>query len=244
MARIKYHKFRGGERCDECGARQWFSQDALRYCRNGHRLEGFTNHEADEDAFGTQGRVSRKKKEVRRKVAVKLTGDEGRELYLEVLQLILIRQVRWLADAQGFPDDFAELVRALWALRVRNLPLRERGAPRGDGAGRGDESDGGGSSVWFSSQSEGGESTDAEYSDTTTTTTTTWAPDARQRWKLPKLIDTLALSYLGCLVRRLPVSTGDFNDWAQKGDLPFLAAVCSPLNIRVKCETKTRLWYR
>lgn len=229
-ARIKYNKFRGGERCDECGARQWFSQDALRYCRNGHRLEGFANHEADEDAFGTQGRVSRKQREVRRKVAVKLTGDEGRELYLEILQLILIRQVRWLVDAQGFPDDFAELVRALWALRMRNLPLRERGAPRADGAaGRGDESDGGASSsVWFSSQSEGGESTDVEYSDTTTTTTTTtWAPDARQRWKLPKLIDTLALCYLGCLVRRLPVSTGDFCDWAQKGDLPFLAAVCS-----------------
>lgn len=224
MARIRYHKFRGGERCDECGARQWFAQDALRYCRNGHRLEGFANHEADEDAYGTQGRVSRKQREVRRKVAVKLTGDEGRELYLEVLQLILIRQVRWLVDAQGFPDDFTELVRALWALRVRNLPLRERGTPRADGAGRGDESDGGGSSVWFSSQSEGVESTDVEYSDTTTAT---WAPDARRRWKLPKLIDTLALCHLGCLVRRLPVLTGDFCEWAQKGNLPFLAAVGS-----------------
>lgn len=215
-ARTIYHKFRGGERCDECGARQWFAQDALRYCRNGHRLEGFANHEPDEDAFGTQGKVSRKKKETRQKVAVKLTGDEGRELYLEAVQLILIRQVRWLVDAQGFPDDFAELVRALWALRVRNLPLRERGVRKGD------ESDAGTSQAWFSSQSEtGGESSDLDLSDATTAT---WA---RRRWKLPKLIDTLALCYLGCLVRRLPVSTGDFCDWAQKGDLQFLAAVCS-----------------
>jgi len=221
MGRTKYHKFRGGERCDECGARHWFSQDALRYCRNGHRLEGFASHEADEDEFGTQGRVSRKKKEARRKVAVKLSGDEGRELYLEVVQLVLIRQVRWLVEAQGFPDDFAELVRALWALRVSSLPLRERGGGR-DRTATGDESDGVTSSALFSSQSEGAESSNPDFSDATSAT---WAPDSRRRWKLPKLIDTLALCYIGCLVRRLPVTTGDFYTWVQRGDLEFLSAV-------------------
>ena len=59
---MQYHRFRGGERCEECGARQWYAEDALRYCRNGHRLEGFAAHEADEDAFGTQGRVSRRRR--------------------------------------------------------------------------------------------------------------------------------------------------------------------------------------
>ncbi|KAI0549725.1 hypothetical protein F4679DRAFT_249141 [Xylaria curta] len=225
MARTRYHKFRGGERCDECGARHWFAQDALRYCRNGHRLEGFANHEPDEDAFGSQGKVSRKKKEARQKVAVKLTGDEGRELYLEVVQLILIRQVRWLVDAQGFPDDFAELVRALWALRMHNLPLRELGGRKGD------ESDAATSQTLFSSQSETGESSGVELSDATTANT--WASDARRRWKLPKLIDTLALCYLGCLVRRLPVSIGDFCSWVQKGDLEYLAAFNQiPRNVR------------
>ncbi|KAI1734362.1 hypothetical protein F4680DRAFT_438543 [Xylaria scruposa] len=225
MARTRYHKFRGGERCDECGARHWFAQDALRYCRNGHRLEGFANHEPDEDAFGSQGKVSRKKKEARQKVAVKLTGDEGRELYLEVVQLILIRQVRWLVDVQGFPDDFAELVRALWALRMHNLPLRERGGRKGD------ESDAATSQTLFSSQSETGESSGVDLSDATTANT--WASDARRRWKLPKLIDTLALCYLGCLVRRLPVSTADFCSWVQKGDLEYLAAFNQiPRNVR------------
>ncbi|KAI0520789.1 hypothetical protein F5B22DRAFT_598378 [Xylaria bambusicola] len=225
MPRTKYHKFRGGERCDECGARQWFAQDALRYCRNGHRLEGFVNHEGDEDAFGTQGRVSRKKKETRRKVAVKLAGDDGRELYLEVLQLILIRQVQWLVDTQGFPDDFTELVRALWTLRVRDLPLRRRESGTEGRAGKGYESEGGASSAWFSSQ---GESTDVDFSDATTATL-----NARKRWPLPQLIDTLALCYLGCLVRQLPVSTADFYIWAQKGDLEFLSALNRiPRNVR------------
>lgn len=227
MAGNKYHKFRGGERCDECGARQWFAQDAIRYCRNGHRLEGFASHEADEDDFGTQGKVSRKKKEARRKVAVKLTGDEGRELYLEVVQLILIRQVRWLVDAQGFPDDFAELVKALWTLRVRNLPLRKHGTTTAaDEEDKGNESDGSRppSSAWFSSQSETDvSSSDGNLSDATTARS--WAPDARERWKLPKLVDTLALCYVGCLVRRLPISTADFHFWAQKGEIEFLTAV-------------------
>lgn len=237
MAPTKYHRFRGGERCDECGARQWYAQDAIRYCRNGHRLEGFAEHEGDEDDFGTQGRVSRKKKEARKKVAVKLSGDEGRELYLEALQLVLLRQVWWLVHEKGFPTDFEEIVRALWSLRVRNLPLRESG----EGARRrkgddGAESDGYASSgIPMSSQSGGttGESSDFDSSDAATTATTaTWAPDAGRRWKLPKLVDTLALCYLGCLVRRLPATTADFCGWAQKGDIDFLAAVCCLDNIR------------
>ncbi|KAI0152181.1 hypothetical protein F4776DRAFT_15479 [Hypoxylon sp. NC0597] len=222
MAPTKYHRFRAGERCDECGARQWYSQDAIRYCRNGHRLEGFAEHDADEDAFGTQGKVSRKKKEPKKKVAVKLTGDDGRELYLEILQLVLMRQVWWLVREKGFPEDFQEIVRALWTLRVRNLPLREGGEGTRRRGGDGEDSDGYASSAaLFSSQSEG-ESSDPHLSDATTAT---WTPDSSRRWKLPKLVDTLALCYLGCLVRRLPATTADFCDWAQRGEIDFLTAL-------------------
>ncbi|KAI2473105.1 hypothetical protein F4781DRAFT_262467 [Annulohypoxylon bovei var. microspora] len=230
MAPTKYHKFRAGERCDECGARQWYAQDALRYCRNGHRLEGFAEHEADEDDFGNKGRVSRMKKEKRKKIAVKLTGDEGRELYLETLQLILLRQVCWLVKEKGFPDDFEQIVRALWALRVRSLPVRESGEGEG-GVGGGSQSQSQ-SQPLFSSMGEGtgGESDDVELSDAMTAT---WAPDAGRRWKLPRLMDTLALCYLGCLVRRLPASTADFCGWAQRGEIDFLAAFNGiPRNVR------------
>ncbi|KAI8960064.1 hypothetical protein F5Y11DRAFT_282755 [Daldinia sp. FL1419] len=231
MAPTNYHRFRGGERCDECGARQWYAQDAIRYCRNGHRLEGFAEHEGDEDAFGTQGKVSRKKKEPKKKVAVKLAGDEGRELYLEVLQLILLRQVWWLIKEKGFQEEFEEIVRALWSLRVRDLPLRESGIkPRKRKGDVSEESDGyATSSAMFSSQSEGtgAESSAFDLSDATT------APDAGRRWKLPKLVDTLALCYLGCLVQRLPATTADFCGWAQRGELDFLAAFNNiPRNVR------------
>ncbi|OTB00061.1 hypothetical protein M426DRAFT_324563 [Hypoxylon sp. CI-4A] len=233
MAPLKYHRFKGGERCEECGARQWYSQDALRYCRNGHRLEGFAEHEADEDAFGNTGRVSRKKKERRQKVAVKLSGDEGQELYLEALQLVLLKQVWWLIHEKGFPQDFEEIVRALWSLRVRNLPLRESGnGSRRRNAESNEDTEGWASSAGlFSSQSEmsGVESSDVDFSDATTAN---WAPDPSRRWKLPKLVDTLALCYLGCLVRRLPITTADFCNWAQKGDIEYLAARnCIPRNV-------------
>ncbi|KAI1493495.1 hypothetical protein F5X96DRAFT_184320 [Biscogniauxia mediterranea] len=216
MAPSKYHKFRGGERCDECGARQWYAQDALRYCRNGHRLEGFAAHEADEDDFGTQGKVSRKKREARSKVRLKLTGDQGRALYLETAQLLLARLARALVDRLGFPAQLEDLVRALWALRVRDLS-----ATLADAEGGEKEED-----MFFSSQSEGGEPDEDGAA--------TWTPDAaRRRWKMPKMMDLLALCYLGCLVRRLPVTTGDFHRWAQRGDINFLAAFNDiPRNVR------------
>ncbi|KAI1638658.1 hypothetical protein F4809DRAFT_239794 [Biscogniauxia mediterranea] len=217
MAPSKYHKFRGGERCDECGARQWYAQDALRYCRNGHRLEGFAAHEADEDDFGTQGKVSRKKREARSKVRLKLTGDQGRALYLETAQLLLARLARALVDRLGFPAELEDVVRALWALRVRDLS-----ATLADAEGGEKEEE-----MFFSSQSEGGEPDEDGAA-------ATWTPDAaRRRWKMPKMMDLLALCYLGCLVRRLPVTTGDFHRWAQRGDIDFLAAFNDiPRNVR------------
>ncbi|RYP72231.1 hypothetical protein DL771_004361 [Monosporascus sp. 5C6A] len=221
MAPTKYHKFRGGERCDECGARQWYAENALRYCRNGHRLEGFAAHEEDEDAFGTQGRVTRRKRERRARAAVKLRGQPGRELYLEVLQLVLRRLVRALVgdgdEALGLPPDLEDVVRSLWVLRITNLPLRIEGE-RSGGGGAGDTEGDDGSST-------GETDTDNVGSDASTATARTWESDTHHKWKLPKLIDALALCYLGCLIRRLPVTTADFHWWAQTGDIEYLAAI-------------------
>ncbi|KAH7031062.1 uncharacterized protein B0I36DRAFT_323110 [Microdochium trichocladiopsis] len=234
----KYHKFPPGERCEECGSRQWYAQDALRYCRRGHLLEGFAAHSGDEDDFGTQGRTTRKKKEKPQKVAVKLSGDLGRELYLEVLQLVLRKQVWWLVRDRGFPEELEGIVQSLWALRVRSLPLKIVSArkPADDSQGRDDDamsvssSMGGGMSSQAESVAGGESSSEWELSDTTTKT---WEPDVGRRWKLPHLIDTLALCYLGCLTRRLPVSTSDIHHWAQEGRLEYLSAFTNlPKNVR------------
>ncbi|KAJ1333558.1 RNA polymerase I-specific transcription initiation factor RRN7 [Microdochium nivale] len=239
----KYHRFPPGERCEECGSRQWYAEDALRYCRKGHLLEGFADHSGGEDDFGTQGRTTRRKKEKRAKVAVKLTGDLGRELYLEVLQLVLRKQLWWLVKSRGFPEELEAIVQSLWALRVRQLPLKKlavsassdaQGSQRDDDLYAMSVASSLGGDGGFSSQSEGGgggvSSSEWELSDTTTKT---WEPDGGRRWKLPKLIDTLALCYLGCLTRRLPVATSDLHHWAQEGRLEYLTAFTNlPKSVR------------
>lgn len=248
----KYHKFPAGERCEECGSRQWYAQDALRYCRRGHLQEGFAAHAADEEEgfAASQGRTTRQKKERPKKVAVKLSGDLGRELYLEVLQLVLRKQVWWLVKERGFPEELEEIVQGLWGLRVRSLPLKvAAGTRRGaDSAGQDDDamsvssSAGGGGAGGLSSQHDGstagggGESSSEwELSDTTTKS---WEPDMGRRWKLPRLIDSLALCYLGCLTRRLPVAAADLHHWAQEGKLEYLASVS-----RILFKKKLEPWH-
>jgi len=54
---------------------------------------------------------------------------------------------------------------------------------------------------------------------------------ATENWALPGAIDTLALLYLGCLLRQDPVRIGDIYRWAKAGELPYLSAVSSFLSI-------------
>ena len=49
-----------------------------------------------------------------------------------------------------------------------------------------------------------------------------WAGEV---WALPGVMDTLALVYLGCVLRQEPVRIGDVFRWARNGQMPFLAAV-------------------
>lgn len=210
MARGDYQRMTGGERCEECGSRHWYSEDALRYCRNGHRLEGYAPHEAGEDEYGTTGKVTRRKKEKRERAAVKLEGAAGRELYLECLQIILRKQIWWLIKERGLPAELEEIVRAFWGLRVRDLPAHDDEFQRDSSLGASET-----------------DVRDGELSDGPVETNRVWRPQPGKRLNLPALIDTLALCYLGCFTLRLPISTANFCHWAQRGDLEFLAAVCN-----------------
>ena len=50
-------------------------------------------------------------------------------------------------------------------------------------------------------------------------------------WPLPGAVDTLALVYLGCVLRQEPVRIGDVFRWARNGQMPFLAAVSRILGV-------------
>ncbi|KAK4100825.1 hypothetical protein N658DRAFT_450300 [Parathielavia hyrcaniae] len=196
MAPRRHHRFPRGETCSECPARRWYHENGLRYCENGHQVEGYVQFDVDEDDnFGKTGRVARKKKEARRREGKHLAGNEARELFLECLQLLLRKQVLWLVGRRGLHPELEAVVRDLWLLRV------EVGAGGGDGDGDG-EGNGGGMG-WVRKRR-------------------SWKGEV---WALPGLMDTLGLVYLGCVLRQEPVRIGDLFRWARNGQIPFLGAI-------------------
>ncbi|EEY14643.1 conserved hypothetical protein [Verticillium alfalfae VaMs.102] len=54
-----------------------------------------------------------------------------------------------------------------------------------------------------------------------------WSSDAGDGWPAPRLPDTLALCYLGCLLLRAPTRIGDFVRWAKGGNITYKQAVSS-----------------
>ncbi|KAH6856757.1 hypothetical protein B0I37DRAFT_426180 [Chaetomium sp. MPI-CAGE-AT-0009] len=218
MAPRRHHRFPRGETCSECPARRWYLENGRRYCENGHQVEGYVQFDIDEDDnFGKSGRVARKKKDPRRAVRKHLAGNPARELFLECLQLLLRKQVLWLVRRKGFHPDLEAVVRDLWRLRVRAFPgiQRDRDA-RGGGWGQGGSQEGMEGEGDGRGEGEGGEGLGW------TRKKESWAGEV---WVLPRAMDTLALVYLGCVLRQEPVRIGDVFRWARNGQMPFLSAI-------------------
>lgn len=184
------------------------------------------------------GKTLTVKKEKREKPKQQLSGNEGRKLYLECLQLILRKQLRWLIKEKRLNGELEGVVRDLWLLRVGRFKgiekKREEAGEGGAGERRkkrrrgvsvdeGEEEEGG--LMMFSSQTEGEGEKGNRRRD--------WGSEL---WDLPGVMDTLGLVYLGCVMRGEPVRVGDVWRWARNGWMPFLSAVSCLLGDRK--ETK------
>ncbi|KAL5689794.1 hypothetical protein EMGR_008450 [Emarellia grisea] len=162
-------------------------------------LDGLQVEEDPED-FGTQGKTSRVKKAVAEKGHKTYRGRQAYTLFLQVYQLILWKQCHALVQGRGFPAELEVVVRDLWALRLESLSERLRDPAEDD---REPE--------LFSSQP----------------ATTLDEPEGAfklsgraAQW--PRLIDTIGLCYLGCLLMRLPVTIGEFHRMLMREDFPFI----------------------
>ena len=214
-SQVEYHRFSRNESCTEegCRSRKWYIEDGKKFCQRGHEQTGFTQTQRDEDDFGNEGKRTRKKREDKERAPAILSGREAQELYLECYQLILWKQCSWLVKIKGFPKELETVVRDLWGLRLR---VFQEGSDR-------DGYESGVSVVGFTSS-------ENEMGSDTTGGRSLWsgmsrrsAPERKRR--LPKLIETLALCYLGTLLLRLPTSLGDFFKWASKEEMVFTRAV-------------------
>lgn len=156
--------------------------------------------EEDPEDFGTQGKTSRVKKAVAEKGHKTYRGRQAYTLFLQVYQLILWKQCHALVQGRGFPAELEVVVRDLWALRLESLSERLRDPAEDD---REPE--------LFSSQP----------------ATTLDEPEGAfklsgraAQW--PRLIDTIGLCYLGCLLMRLPVTIGEFHRMLMREEFPFI----------------------
>ncbi|KAG0649094.1 RNA polymerase I-specific transcription initiation factor rrn7 [Hyphodiscus hymeniophilus] len=215
-SQIEYHRFSRHESCTEegCRSRKWYIEDGRKFCQRGHEQAGFTQTQRDEDDWNNEGKKSRKKREEKERVHTILSGREAQELYLECYQLILWKQCNWLVSVKDFPAGLETVVRDLWGLRVRVL--------NGDLDGK--DGDGSGLCAVEFSTSEG------ETGSDTTAGRSLWSGTSRKsvvgmKKKLPKLIETLVLCYLGTLLMRLPTSLGEFFKWASKEEIVFSRAI-------------------
>ncbi|KAL4881218.1 hypothetical protein BJY04DRAFT_227883 [Aspergillus karnatakaensis] len=193
------------EPCGQEGCREtrFFLDNGLWFCRRGHQQAGTQVVEDPED-FGTQGKTSRVKKPVAAKVQKKYRGRQAYRLYLDTYQLILWKQCHALVNERGFPPHLEHVVRDLWALRLETFGKKIED--------RGDEDS---QPEFFSSQ---------PTSARDESETETFTPGSKLvQW--PRLIDTVALCYLGAFLMRLPVSIADFHRMVMRNEITYYRAL-------------------
>lgn len=115
-------------------------------------------------------------------------------------------------SVKGFPSELETVVRDLWGLRVRILygEKEDEGIyDSGTGTIGFDSTDG-------ETDTDGGMSMASRRSRRSVN---------RRKGRLPRLIETLGLCYLGILLMRLPTSLGEIYAWASKEEIVFSRAV-------------------
>ena len=143
---------------------------------------------------------------------------------------------------KGFHPELEVVCRDLWVLRVREFPglvgrrdEGKKGRRRSRGTGSGSEGTGQGTSEseleMFSTQSSGGSEREGKGAATGGREEGKGVKGRKRRswkkevWPLPGVMDTLAIVYLGCVLRGEPVRVGDVWRWARNNQIPFLMAV-------------------
>ncbi|KID90740.1 forms a complex with the other RRN protein RRN6 and RRN11 [Metarhizium guizhouense ARSEF 977] len=202
-----------GERCPECGSQKWYLQDGLRFCARGHQIEGFIQFDVgDEEDAGKMGAVARREKEKREVEKRQLTGQEGRSLFLEAVQLLLRKQVSFLIRSKGHREELETVVRDLWDLRIRGYTSNSTETNLANTE-----------LEMFSSQSTRTEE-GTNLSWHSRSRAQNWDPERGTDWPMPRMTETIVLCYLGCLLLRIPTRLADLYAWVSNSSMPYLRA--------------------
>ncbi|OCT54166.1 hypothetical protein CLCR_00315 [Cladophialophora carrionii] len=197
-----------GDECATCGSTDFHDEDGRIFCHNGHdQGHGLSTAEDDAD-FGRQGTIVRKKVDKeKQKTSRVLRGTKAFQLFLQSWQFILWKQCHALVHQKGLPAELWSVVRDMWTLWVSRLEhrllqdpttaavdeLTDTTADKADTtASSGDESDiDPRTSVQKQLQKNEEKERDSAHD-------------------YPKLIDTIALAYMGIIMLRRPVGQAAF----------------------------------
>ncbi|KAK0629776.1 hypothetical protein B0T17DRAFT_526460 [Bombardia bombarda] len=235
MAGRRHHRFPRGETCDDCPARRWYIENGHKFCENGHQVEGYVQFDIDvDDNFGKSGKVIRKKKETKKGEVKQLSGKKAKELYMMCQQVILRKQIAWLISEKGISNELDGVCRDLWDFRTcKFIGLTMVGNKVGDRKGKANatkqgsqsQPDSGSERPLHSSQGEEAQSSSDGEALGRTKLQSKIKSWASEKWEMPRMVDLLALLYLGCLLIQEPVRIGDIYRWAMNNQLPFIGAI-------------------
>ncbi len=107
------------------------------------------------------------------------------------------------------------MVRDLWDLRTRSLQMREKKSGYGSTI----------ETILFSSQSEAETDFDTDATGGRSLSSRRSKRSNVSEEKLPRLVETLGLCYLGILLLRLPTSLGEVYKWAIRDEMVYIRAV-------------------
>ncbi|KAF7509431.1 hypothetical protein GJ744_007994 [Endocarpon pusillum] len=168
----------------------------------------------DEADWGTQGRIVRKKVErIRDKTQKVYKGSRAYRLFIQAYQFILWKQCYSLIHEKDLPPELWTIVRDLWTLRLSKLLHRLESPDR----------------VGSESQTlSSGEERDEDHTRRASGRTDKVIGS-------PKLIETIALCYMGILLLRLPVRLQELYRWAKEEHILYIRAIRRvPTDIREK----------
>ncbi|KAF2193294.1 hypothetical protein K469DRAFT_715369 [Zopfia rhizophila CBS 207.26] len=195
---------------ENCRSREYEeAEDGYFYCRNGHRRGDILVTGEDDEDFNPNVKRQRAKKEESEKVYQYFRGQRAFDLFLKCFQLILRRQVWFLVHEKGLPAEFEDVVKDLWALRILQLEDQISDISSHDDA----------QSQVFSTASESESEPEKE---------TVRSLRRGQRLNTtPRLLDSVALCYLGIVTLRLPITPGDLHSWITDGKMVYVRAIKS-----------------
>ncbi|KIW63244.1 hypothetical protein, variant [Phialophora macrospora] len=151
-----------------------------------------------------------------------LRGAKAFQLFLQSWQFILWKQCHALVHQKGLPAELWSVVRDLWTLWLSRLGHRLQDHPS---TAVDELADTSGNEADTTASSSGNESDTDPDAYTRRQLQQQQKQSSYSAHNYPKLIDTIALAYIGIIMLRRPVGQATFLRWILEEDVPYIRAI-------------------